>query len=394
MGRRNRLDRAHTIDDLRAMAARRAPRGVFDYVDGGAGDEVSMARAQRAWERIEFHPNVLRDVSQVSTSTTILGEESALPIVLAPTGFTRLVHEAGERGAAAAAARAGVPYALSTVGTTTPEELMAVEPKGPRWFQLYMWRDRARATALLDRVADAGFQTLILTVDVPVAGDRRRDYRNGLVVPPALRPRTLVEGALHPSWWFDFLTTEPIRFAVQTDPGETVHDVLSRLFDPGVTMDDLGWLRERWPGRLVVKGVMRPDDAREIASAGADGIVVSNHGGRQLDRSVTPLDQLAPILGAVGDDLAVFVDGGIRSGADVVAAVGLGAQAAFIGRAYLYGLMAGGEAGAARAISILAEDIVKTMQLLGVSRLGELNGSMVRLTPPGVGDTMAPHRRT
>ena len=377
-----RLERAHSIGDLRKMAARRAPRGVFDYVDGGAGDEISLARARRAFDRIEFHPKVLQDVSQVSPATTILGEPAALPLVVAPTGFTRLAHHGGERAAAAAAAHAGVPHVLSTVGTTSPEDLMAVEPRGPRWFQLYLWRDRGRAQALIDRVADAGYRTLFLTVDVPVPGDRRRDVRNGLEVPPVLRPRTLLEGVLHPRWWIDFLTTDPIRFAVQTEPGETIQDSLARTFDPSVTMQDLAWLRERWKGTLVVKGVMRVDDAREIVSLGADGLVVSNHGGRQLDRSVTPLDALRPVLEAVGDQVEVLVDGGVRSGADVIAAVALGARAVLVGRAYLYGLMAGGEAGVARALSILGTDAIRTMRLLGAPAIGDLDSSMVTLRRP------------
>jgi L-lactate dehydrogenase (cytochrome) len=237
------------------MAARRVPRAVFDYVDGGAGDEISLARARTAFSRVEFHPKVLRDVSQISLSTTILGEDASLPLVLAPTGFTRMMHHSGERAVAAAAARAGVPYALSTAGTTSPEDLMTVVPSGVRWFQLYLWRDRGRAKALVDRVAEAGFRTLVLTVDTPAAGDRRRDVRNGLEIPPALRLGSVIEGAIHPRWWFDFLTTEPIRFAAQTDPGETLQDVFGRMFNPTVTVGDVAWLRERWTGTLVVKGV-------------------------------------------------------------------------------------------------------------------------------------------
>jgi L-lactate dehydrogenase (cytochrome) len=378
-GSRGRLERAHTIEDLRAMAARRAPKAVFDYVDGGAGDERSMARAREAFDRIEFHPNVLRDVSRISTSTTILGEEASLPLVLAPTGFTRLAHSEGERAVAAAAARAGVPYALSTVGTTTPEEFARVEPRGERWFQLYLWRDRARAAALLDRVAEAGLRTLVLTVDVPVPGDRRRDTRNGLAIPPSLRLGTMAEAALHPRWWFDLLTTEPIRFAIQADPTELLHDVVAQAFDPGVTFRDVSWLRERWPGPLAVKGVMRVDDAVELASLGVDGIVVSNHGGRQLDRSPAPLEVLRPIVEAVGDRVEVLMDGGVRSGADVVAAVGLGARAVMVGRAYMYGLMAAGDPGVTRAIAVLREDIVRTMRLLGVAALDDIDTSMVTL---------------
>jgi L-lactate dehydrogenase (cytochrome) len=348
-------------------------------VDGGAGDELSMARSRRAFGRVEFHPGVLRDVSSVSPSTTILGEEVSLPLVLAPTGFNRMMHQSGERAVAAAAARAGVPYALSTMGTTSPEDVIAVEPVGPRWFQLYVWRDRGRTEALIDRVAEAGFRTLVLTVDVPVVGDRRRDVRNGLTIPPALQLRTFVDGALHPRWWFDFLTTEPIRFAAHAEEGETLQDMIGRTFDPAVTMDDVSWLRSRWSGTLVVKGVMRVDDALEIVSLGVDGLIVSNHGGRQLDRSVTPLNVLPRIVDAVGGQVDVLVDGGVRSGADVIAAVGLGAKAASIGRAYLYGLMAGGERGVDRSLSILREDIIRTMQLLGVRSLNELDTSMVTL---------------
>jgi L-lactate dehydrogenase (cytochrome) len=374
-----RLARAHTIDDLRSMARRRAPRAVFDYVEGGAGGEVSIERARRAFDRVEFHPRVLRDVAEVSTAATILGEEASLPLVLAPTGFTRMMHHTGERAVASSAARAGVPYALSTMGTVAPEDLIAVQPAGARWFQLYVWRDRARAEALIDRVEAAGYRTLVLTVDVPVTGDRRRDARNGLTVPPALRWRSILDGAVHPRWWLDFLTTEPIRFATSVEQGDVLQDVIDQTFDPAVTMDDLSWLRERWTGTLVVKGVMRVDDATEIAARGVDGIVVSNHGGRQLDRSVTPLEMLPAIVDAVGDRVEVFVDGGVRSGADVVAAVGLGARAALIGRAYLYGLMAGGERGVDRALAILRDDVVRTMRLLGIRSLDELDPSMVAL---------------
>ena len=373
-----RLSRATTIADLRRMAALRAPRAVFDYVDGGGGDERSMARAVHAFSRVEFHPRTLRDVSEVSPAATILGEPASMPLVLGPTGLTRMMHHTGEPAVARAAAVAGLPYALSTMGTTSPEALFGVEPTGPRWYQLYWWHDRGRTEALIERVAASGFRTLVLTVDVPVPGERRRDVRNGLAMPPALGWRTVLDAALHPSWWFDLFTTEPLRFSAHAEEGE-LHEVFGKTFDPSVTMDDLSWLRQRWTGTLVVKGVMRVDDAKEIVSRGADGIVVSNHGGRQLDRSVTPLAVLPAIVDAVGDRAEVLVDGGVRCGADVVAAVGLGAKAAMIGRAYLYGLMAGGERGVTRALAILRDDVVRTMQLLGVRSIAELDGSMVTL---------------
>ena len=374
-----RLERAMTIADLRRMASRRAPKAVFDYVEGGAGDELSIERALRAFTLVEFRPRTLRDVSAVSPAATIMGERASMPLVLAPTGLTRLLHHEGEPAVARAGARAGVPYVLSTMGTSSAEDVIAVEPAGPRWFQLYVWRDRSRTEALIERVAEAGFRTLVLTVDVPVAGDRRRDARNGLAMPPALRWRSFLDGALHPSWWFDLLTTEPPRFAAHADAGEVLEDVIDRTFDPAVTLDDLSWLRDRWTGTLVVKGLMREDDARAFVERGVDGLVVSNHGGRQLDRSVTSLDVLPGIADAVGDEVEVLVDGGVRSGADVIAAVGLGAKAVMIGRAYLYGLMAGGERGVDRALAILRDDVVRTMQLLGVRSIGELDPSMVSL---------------
>jgi len=380
LGDRARVSRAADVGDLRRIARRRTPRAVFDYVDGGAGDEVAMRRARAAFERVEFRPRVLRDVSDADPSTTLLGRPVALPIALGPTGFTRMMHGAGESAVAGAAARAGIPYALSTMGTTSIEDLASAAPGLDRWFQLYVWRDRALSRDLIERAAAAGFSTLVLTVDVPVHGARLRDVRNGLTVPPRLSPRTLAGMARFPSWWFDKLSTEPLAFA-SLAPGspQGVMDLISSLFDPSVTFDDVAWMREIWTASLVVKGVLNADDARRLAGIGVDAVVVSNHGGRQLDRGVTPLELLPEVVDAVGGDVEVLLDGGVRSGGDAVAAVALGARAVLLGRAYLYALMAGGEAGVDRLCALLYDDVRRTMQLLGVTALDQLDTQHVQL---------------
>jgi L-lactate dehydrogenase (cytochrome) len=370
-----------SIADLRRLARRRAPRAVFDYADGGAGDEISLRRSRDAYARIEFRPRVLQDVSKVDTTTTILGSLAAMPLVFAPTGFTRMMHTEGECGVGRVAARAGIPYALSTMGTTSIERLAAEAPGARRWFQLYLWRDRAASRDLVLRAKAAGYEALILTVDTPVPGPRLRDVRNGLTLPPALSARTLAEGAVHPRWWFDLLTTEPLEFATLTRFDGTVAELVSKVFDPALTMQDLAWLRELWTGPLVVKGITSAADARAMVAAGADAVVVSNHGGRQLDRAPTPLEQLPAVVDAVGDRAEVYVDGGILSGADVVAAVALGARAVLVGRAYLYGLMAGGERGVAKVAEILAKEVAGTMALLGVTAVADLRPEHVLLRP-------------
>jgi L-lactate dehydrogenase (cytochrome) len=372
-----RLARAVTVPDLREVARRTVPRAVFDYTDGAAGAEISYRRSREAFERVEFCPRVLRDVSAVDPSTTLLGGRSALPLVLAPTGFTRLMHTEGEPAVARVAERAGIPYGLSTMGTTSPEELAAAAPGGRRWFQLYLWRDREASEQVVERVRAAGYEALVLTVDTPVAGPRLRDVRNGFTIPPALSLRTVVNAARHPRWWVDLLTTEPLQFASLSSWGGTIGELVDRVFEPAAPLADVTALRERWPGKLVVKGVQGADDARAVVDAGADAVVVSNHGGRQLDRAPTPLEQLPAVARAVGDRAEVYVDGGVLDGADVVAAVALGARAVLVGRAYLYGLMAGGERGVQRAVDILAAEITRTMQLVGAVSVDELAGRAV-----------------
>ena len=386
----SRLARAASIGDLRTIARRRTPRSVFDYVDGAAEAEVSLRRAREAFARVEFRPRVLRDVTVVDAGRDVVDTPSTLPLVLAPTGFTRMMHHDGERAVGRAAARAGVPYTLSTMGTVSIEDLSAAAPEGRHWFQLYLWKDRAASRDLVERAAAAGFSTLVLTVDTPVAGRRLRDVHNGMTIPPALSARTLADMSVHPAWWFNLLTTEPLQFASLSHFAGTVADLADRMFDPGASAEDLAWLRETWPGRLVVKGVQHPDDARLMVDLGADGVVVSNHGGRQLDRAVTPLEVLPAVVAAVGGHAEVLLDTGITDGADIVAAVANGASACMVGRAYLYGLMAGGERGVDRALAILADQITRTMRLLGVSHLDDLTPEHARLPNPGRATWAAP----
>ena len=374
-----RVETAADLGDLRYLARRRTPRPVFDYVDGGAGDEVTLRRNRQAWSRVEFRPSVLRDVSKVDPSTTLLGGPSALPLAFAPTGFTRMMHHVGEPAVARVAERVGLPYALSTMGTTSLEDLAAAAPGARRWFQLYLWQDRDASKDFVARASAAGYEALMLTVDTPVGGQRLRDVRNGLTIPPALTLRTLADFAGHPAWWVNLLTTEPLRFASLESWGGTVAELADKVFDPAATLDDVRWLREVWGGKLVVKGIQGADDARAVVDAGVDAVVVSNHGGRQLERAPVPLEVLPEVVAAVGDRAEVLVDGGVTSGADVVAAVALGAHGVLIGRAYLYGLMAGGERGVDRAVQILDAGVRRTMQMLGVTSVAELGPDRVRL---------------
>ncbi|MCM6778342.1 alpha-hydroxy-acid oxidizing protein [Nocardia sp. CDC159] len=379
-GLARRLARAQTIWDLRELARKRTPRVAFDYTDGAADEEITLRRARQAFEDIEFRPAILRNVAETDTTTTVLGKPAALPFGIAPTGFTRMMRTEGEIAGARAAERAGIPFALSTMATTAIEDLAAATGPGARnWFQLYMWKDRERSLALVDRAARAGFDTLLVTVDVPVGGARLRDARNGMTVPPSITLGGALDALRKPRWWWDFLTTEPLAFASLDRWSGTVGQMLDAMFDPTVGFDDLVWLRERWPGRVVVKGVQTVADAKRLAGLGVDGIVLSNHGGRQLDRAPVPLQLLPAVRAEVGDDLEIHLDTGIMHGGDIVAALALGARFTLIGRAYLYGLMAGGEPGVDRAIEILRSQLIRTMKLLGVSAIEELGPAHVRL---------------
>jgi len=376
--RKRRLTRALTIYDLRDIAKRRTPQAPFDYTDGGADTESSLTRARAAYEKLEFQPKILLNVKDVDLSVQMLGKKMSMPLGIAPTGFTRMMQTEGEYAGACAAADAGIPFTLSTMGTRSIEDVANAAPTGRNWFQLYMWKDRDRSMALVDRAKDAGFDTLVLTVDVPVAGARLRDVRNGMTIPPSLTSKTILNAILRPAWWINFLTTDPLKFASLDSWNGTVAELLDSMFDPTVTYEDLKWIRGQWKGNLVVKGIQNIDDAVMSIDAGADAIILSNHGGRQLDRAPVPLHLLPEVIKAVGNKAEVHVDTGIMHGADVVAALASGAKFTWIGRAYLYGLMAGGKPGVDRTLEILRTQISRTMKLLGARTVAELNPDHVR----------------
>ncbi|MFP7366589.1 alpha-hydroxy acid oxidase [Corynebacterium callunae] len=371
-GKKRRLDSALTIYDLRKIAKRRTPAAAFDYTDGAAEGEISIKRAREAFENIEFHPDILKPATNVDTSTEILGGNSALPFAIAPTGFTRLMQTEGEIAGAGAAGAAGIPFTLSTLGTTSIEDVKATNPNGRNWFQLYVMREREISYGLVERAAAAGFDTLMFTVDTPVAGYRIRDTRNGFSIPPQLTPGTVLNAIPRPWWWIDFLTTPTLEFASLSTTGGTVGDLLNSAMDPTISYEDLKIIREMWPGKLVVKGVQNVPDAVKLIDEGVDGLILSNHGGRQLDRAPVPFQLLPQVRREVGADPTIMIDTGIMNGADIVASIAMGADFTLIGRAYLYGLMAGGRAGVDRTIAILRSEITRTMALLGVSSIEEL----------------------
>ncbi|QDO88021.1 alpha-hydroxy-acid oxidizing protein [Ornithinimicrobium ciconiae] len=376
-GKRRRLQSAQTIEDLRRIAKRRTPAAAFDYTDGAAEQEISLDRAVQAFEDVEFHPAILNDVSEVNTSTTVLGDTSALPFGIAPTGFTRLMQTEGEIAGAGAAGAAGIPFTLSTLGTTSIEDVKAANLHGRNWFQLYVMRQREISYGLVERAARAGYDTLFFTVDTPVAGARLRDTRNGFSIPPQLSLGTLANASVRPWWWWDFLTTPKLEFASLSRTGGTVGELLNSAMDPSINFADLAEIRTMWPGKLAIKGVQTVQDAKKLTDLGVDAILLSNHGGRQLDRAPVPFHLLPEVVREVGAHTEVMVDTGIRNGADIVASLALGARFTLIGRAYLYGLMAGGREGVDRTIEILADQVRRTMQLLQVRTVEELNPSHV-----------------
>jgi L-lactate dehydrogenase (cytochrome) len=371
---RRRLARCHDVHDLRACARRLTPRPVFDYVDGGADEELSIRANREAFTRWRFVPRALVDVSAPDTSARVLDRTLPLPLVLGPTGYTRMMHPAGEIGAARAAGRHGLPYTLSTMATTSIEDLAAAAAAdADRWFQLYLLKDGGLNAELVDRAAACGYRVLVVTVDTAVAGHRSRDRHNGLVIPPELTARSIASIAARPGYWTRMLCSPAIVFGNFVAAGRsiTIEETIS-LFSPAITWDDIAALRERWTGKLVIKGPLGAADAGRAAQAGADAIQLSNHGGRQLDRAVPPADLITEVREAVGPGLCVLVDSGIRHGADIATGIALGADAGVIGRAYLYGLMAGGEPGVDKALSLLATQFKRTLQLLGVASVADL----------------------
>jgi L-lactate dehydrogenase (cytochrome) len=356
---------------------------VFDYIDGAAEDEHTLRANSASFHDITFRPRVLTGVGPPDPSTTLLGHRLPVPLVLAPTGFTRIAYSDGELAVSRVAAEVGLPYTLSTLATCSIEEIAAVSA-GTKWLQVYMWRDRGLVKDLLQRAAAAGYEAIVLTVDTAVLGRRERDVRRGFSLPPKVGPETLLDGLLHPGWTWDFVRSEPILFAnvvgAQVGDGSsavTLADYVNAQFDPALSWDDLDWLRSAWDGPVLIKGIQCVADAVLAVDRGADAILISNHGGRQLDGSPAPITLVAPIAEAVGDRAEIVLDGGVRRGSDVVKAVALGARACMIGRAYLYGLGAGGERGVRYALDLLDADIRRTMALCGVGSMGDITRELV-----------------
>ena len=377
---KGQLLRAQSINDLANIARKRTPKVVFDYVEGGAIDEIAYSRSRAAYSRIEINSRVLRDVSKIDTSEKILGKVVDIPICFAPTGYTRLMHHVGEPAVANVASNKNLIYALSTMGTTSPEELAAAVPNSRRWFQLYIMKNRSDSLAVIKQAKDNGFEALVLTVDTPVVGLRYRDNRNGLTVPPKIRINTVFAIARKPVWWLNLFTTGKLEFAAFRGWDKPLSQLAGLIFDPATTMKDIAWLRTVWKGPIIVKGIQSVDDAKAVAKLGVQGIILSNHGGRQFDRGPVPLEILPEVVKAVGNKVEIYIDGGIMSGLDALGAIALGAKAVFIGRAYLYGAMANGEAGVEQVIEIMRREFENGMALSGATNIAEVrkNGARIR----------------
>jgi L-lactate dehydrogenase (cytochrome) len=380
---KRRLRKGVSVDDLRKIARRRLPRGVFDYIDGGAEDEITMRANAEAYRQVNFRPRVLRDMSEIDVSSTLLGKPLSFPLVLAPTGFTRIADSAGELAVARAADRAGIPYSLSTLATRSLEEVAAVG-SGRLWFQLYVFKDRGLVSDMIHRAGSAGYEALCVTVDAAMLGKRERDVRRGFTLPPKLGLSTIFDGIVHPGWTWKFITSEPIVFANLA--GQAVGDgteaislaeYFSTGLDSGLDWEDIEWLRGEWKGPIVIKGIQSAADAVIAADRGIDAIALSNHGGRQLDSAPAPLDLLPAVADAVGGRTEIICDGGLRRGSDIVKALALGATACMAGRAYLYGLGAAGEAGVDHVLDILASDMRRTMALIGCATVKEIDREYV-----------------
>ncbi len=378
-----RLARAADVEDLRRIARRRLPGGVFDYIDGAAEDERTKHRNQEGFARLEFRPRVLRDVSHVDPSTTILGQPLAFPLILAPTGFSRIADSDGELAVARAAGRVGIPYSLSTLSTRSIEEVAAVNP-GRKWFQVYVWKDRGLVKEMLDRAAASGYEAILITVDTAVLGRRERDVRRGFSLPPKIGWETIVDGMRHPAWTWDFLRSEPIAFAnvVGREVGDgsdpvSLSEYINSQFDQSLSWADIEWFQSMWNGPVVIKGVQTVEDAVIAADVGADAIALSNHGGRQLDDAPVPIELVGPVADAVGDRIEIICDGGVRRGSDIVKALALGATACMAGRAYLYGLGAAGERGVDHVLDFLQTGVTRTMALCGVRTIDELSPALI-----------------
>jgi isopentenyl diphosphate isomerase/L-lactate dehydrogenase-like FMN-dependent dehydrogenase len=377
-----KLKKAVNLAELRILASKRVPKAVFDYVDGGANDEISYKRSAEVFSNVQFNARVLRDVSKVDLTTRIVGQDSALPIIFAPTGYTRMMHYEGEPMVAKVCEENNLIYSLSTMGTTSSQEIADQVPGVRRWFQLYLWRDRNQSLQFIYGAKDAGFEGLILTVDTAIGGIKWRDIRNGLTVPPKIGLKTFFDMALKPKWWANLLTTAPLEFATFRNFNKPLSEIAATVFDPAVTFADVKWLRSVWKGKLIIKGIQSVEDAKQLAKIGVDAIIISNHGGRQLDKSVVPLEilpQIRSAIGKKGKGTQIFIDGAVMSGADVLAAIALGADAVLIGRAYLYGAMAAGREGVQKVVDTLRFEMETAMKLMGARNIAELTPEFVTL---------------
>lgn len=373
--RMRQLRQCLTIADLRALAKRRVPRAVFNYVDGGAEDELTLQANRSVFQSQRFLPRVLQRTHRASTTAEVLGTPTAAPLILGPTGFTRMLHSAGEVAVALAARSQGLIYTLSTVGTVTPEDLHANVPNGRHWFQLYPTTDKAINADLIRRAKDSGFEALVVTVDTQIGGRKLRDVRSGFTLPPRVTLSSFGEMARKPSWWMNTISSLPLKLYISDyfaqDGGMASPRLMNLMRNQHLDIPLLETFRAQWNGPFIIKGVLRPDDAKRLAEIGIDAIVVSNHGGRQLDQSITSLESLKLIKREC--DIPAIVDGGIQTGRDIITAIASGAHAAQIGRSYLYGLMAGGQAGVDTALRLLIEETERTMVLLGLSSIAEIS---------------------
>ena len=369
---RAKIARAITIDDLAKIAKRKVPKVVFDYVEGSALDEVSYSRSRQVFNQVEFTAHTLRDVSKIDPTIEIFGKKVDLPILFSPTGYTRFMHHVGEPAVAAVAQENNMIYSLSTMGTTSPSELAQQVPDVRRWFQLYVMQNREDSMSVIKQAKDSGFEALILTVDTPVSGIRVRDIKNGLTIPPRIRLSTVFAIATKPVWWLNLFTTKKLEFAAFRGWNKSLVELAAAIFDPSTKFEDVKWLQSVWSGPIIVKGVQNLEDAKELAKMGIAGIILSNHGGRQLEKGPVPLELLPLVVKEVGANVDIYIDGGVMSGQDAYAAVAMGAKAVFVGRAYLYGIMAGGERGVQKAVEILKRDFINTMALTGARNIAEV----------------------
>ncbi|HEY3906000.1 MAG TPA: alpha-hydroxy acid oxidase [Streptosporangiaceae bacterium] len=377
------LARCYDIDDLARLARRRLPIGAADYLDGGGEDEWTMRRNRAAFGEVELLPRVMRDVSDIQTAVTVLGTPMPLPVILSPVGAPRMFHYEGELAVARAARHAGLTYGVSTLATQPLEAIAEAASGSPLWFQLYLWGDRGISRELVARAKAAGYRALVLSADTTVRSERDRELHRGIELPtPELNLRTILDGARHPRWSWHFLTSPPPSFPNLSMHGPASRDQMKEMFDGTVSWRDLEWIRQEWDGPIAVKGVLRPDEAVQAADRGVDAVIVSNHGGRQMDHVPASLEMLPEIVDAVGDRVEVLFDSGIRRGANVVAALALGARAVLVGRAHLYGLAAAGEAGVRHAIDILTQETRMSMALCGARTVAELDRSLVRRSSP------------